>query len=167
MGEAHPSLHPQLTIRDPIIGNEAMLEHTAPAKSAQSRTTVQTTCRLSLSLEDTCAFKPVSFRLFLLSCSVTSNSFVRLWTVSCWVPLSTGFPRQEDWIQLPIPSPGDLPRDRTCISCIVGGFFLLLSGFQSSKNWNFPGGAVVKNPLVNARDAGLIPGHVSPFPRSV
>ena len=32
------------------------------------------------------------------------------WTVTCLVPLSMGFPRQEYWSGLPFPSPGDLPR---------------------------------------------------------
>ena len=32
-----------------------------------------------------------------------------LWTVTRQVPLSTGFSRQEYWIGLPFPSPGDLP----------------------------------------------------------
>ena len=32
------------------------------------------------------------------------------WTVTCLVPLSMGFPRQEYWSGLPFPSPGDLPN---------------------------------------------------------
>ena len=35
--------------------------------------------------------------------------FVTLWTVTCQVPLSTGFSRQEYWSGLPCPLPGDLP----------------------------------------------------------
>ena len=35
------------------------------------------------------------------------------WTVACQAPLSTGFPRQEYWSGLPLPSPGDLPDPRT------------------------------------------------------
>ena len=31
------------------------------------------------------------------------------WTVAHQTPLSMGFPRQEHWSGLPIPSPGDLP----------------------------------------------------------
>ena len=31
------------------------------------------------------------------------------WTVAGQAPLSMGFPRQEYWIGLPLPSPGDLP----------------------------------------------------------
>ena len=40
--------------------------------------------------------------------SVMSNS-VTLWTVALQAPLSMGFPRQEYWSGLPIPSPGGLP----------------------------------------------------------
>ena len=36
-------------------------------------------------------------------------------------PLSMGFFRQEYWSELPFPSPGNLLRDGTCISCIAGG----------------------------------------------
>ena len=35
--------------------------------------------------------------------------FVTPWTVACQVSLSMGFPRQEYWSGLPLPSPGDLP----------------------------------------------------------
>ena len=31
------------------------------------------------------------------------------WTVARQTPLSVGFPRQEYWSGLPLPSPGDLP----------------------------------------------------------
>ena len=32
------------------------------------------------------------------------------WTVARQAPLSLGFPRQEYWSGLPLPSPGDLPH---------------------------------------------------------
>ena len=35
--------------------------------------------------------------------------FVTPWTVAHQAPLSLGFPRQEYWIGLPFPPPGDLP----------------------------------------------------------
>ena len=35
------------------------------------------------------------------------------WSVPCQAPLSTGFPRQEDWSGLPFSSPGDLPTQGT------------------------------------------------------
>ena len=44
----------------------------------------------------------------IVSPSVISNS-VTPWTVARQAPLSTGFSRQEYWIGLPFPSPGDLP----------------------------------------------------------
>ena len=33
-----------------------------------------------------------------------------LWTTDCQVLLSIGFSRQENWNELPFPSPGDLPN---------------------------------------------------------
>ena len=48
------------------------------------------------------------------------------WTVACYTPLSTGFPRQENWSGLLFPSPwGSSPfRGRTPVSCIAGKFFI-------------------------------------------
>ena len=43
------------------------------------------------------------------SCSVVSDSFATPWTAARQAPLSMGFSRQEDWSELPFPSPGDLP----------------------------------------------------------
>ena len=34
------------------------------------------------------------------------------WTVVCQAPLSMGFPKQEHWSGLPLPSPGNLPDPR-------------------------------------------------------
>ena len=48
--------------------------------------------------------------LFVLNCSVVSDSSAMPWTVACQTPLSMGFPRQEYWRGLPFPSPGDLPN---------------------------------------------------------
>ena len=44
------------------------------------------------------------FRLYAMSTLVTP------WTVARQAPLSTGFPRQEYWSGLPLPSPGGLPN---------------------------------------------------------
>ena len=105
-GEAHRSLHPSWPAGIPPLGMK-------PCWSTQpqpSQPRAEQRCRQPVdSLRDICAFKPVSFRLLLFSSSVVSNSFVTLWTVSCRAPLSMGFPRQEYWSRLPIPSPGDLP----------------------------------------------------------
>ena len=38
-----------------------------------------------------------------------SDSFATPWPIACQAPLSTGFPRQEYWSELPFPSPGGLP----------------------------------------------------------
>ena len=40
---------------------------------------------------------------------VMSDSFATPWTVVLQVSLSTGFPRQEYWSELPFPSPMVLP----------------------------------------------------------
>ena len=46
------------------------------------------------------------------------------WTLADHAPLSMGFPRQEYWSGLPIPSPGDLPTPRTeSASPALGGEF--------------------------------------------
>ena len=50
------------------------------------------------------------------ACSVTQSCstlfhvqlLATLWTVACQPALSTGFPRQESWSELPFPSPGHL-----------------------------------------------------------
>ena len=55
----------------------------------------------------------VSIQTLLFSCSVVSDSFVTPWIVACQAPLSMGFPRQEYWSGLPVPSPGDLPDPGT------------------------------------------------------
>ena len=38
-----------------------------------------------------------------------SDFFVTPWTAALQDPLSMGFPRQEDWSELPFPSAGNLP----------------------------------------------------------
>ena len=59
-----------------------------------------------------------------------SDSFVTPWTVAHQVPLSIGFPRQEYWSGLPVPSPGDLPDPGIKLTSLdspplVGGFFTI------------------------------------------
>ena len=67
--------------------------------------------------------------------------FVTIWTVACQVPLSMGFPGQENWSGLPFPPSRESsqPRDQT---------------------WSpsFPRGSEVKASASNAGDLGLIPG---------
>ena len=41
-------------------------------------------------------------------CSVMSDIFGTLWTITHQAPLSMGFSRQEYWSGLPCPPPGDL-----------------------------------------------------------
>ena len=49
------------------------------------------------------------------------------WTVTCQVPLSTGFSRQEYW--LPFPSPGDLPNPRNKPGCPASEVDSLLTSY--------------------------------------
>ena len=50
------------------------------------------------------------------------------WVVAHQTPLSMGFPRQEYWIGLPFPSPGDLPDPgiETESPALAGRFFTAL-----------------------------------------
>ena len=51
--------------------------------------------------------------------------FVTIWAVVHQALLSTGFPRQEYWSGLPLPSPGDLPNQgiEPESPALAGGFF--------------------------------------------
>ena len=40
---------------------------------------------------------------------------VTLWAVACQTPLYMGFSRQEYWIGLPFPPPGDLPDRKSVV----------------------------------------------------
>ena len=48
--------------------------------------------------------------MLLLRHCVMSDSFATLWTVSCQVPLSMDFSKQEYWSRLPFSSLEDLPN---------------------------------------------------------
>ena len=53
-------------------------------------------------------------------------TLVTPWTVAHQAPLSLGFPRQEYWSGLPLPSPGDLPDpgiEPKSPALLAGGFF--------------------------------------------
>ena len=56
---------------------------------------------------------------------IVSDSFVTPWTVARQTPLSMGFPRQEYWSRLPVPSPGDIPDPgiKPASPALEGGFF--------------------------------------------
>ena len=45
-------------------------------------------------------------------------TLVTPWTVALQTPQYVGFPRQEHWCGLPVPSPGDLPNPRSN-SCLL------------------------------------------------
>ena len=67
----------------------------------------------------------IQIPVLLFSRSVTSDSFVTLWTVAHQAPLSMGFPRQEYWSGLPFPSPGDHPAPgiKPTSPALAGRFF--------------------------------------------
>ena len=54
-----------------------------------------------------------------------SPTLATLWTIAPQVPLSMGFPRQEDWSGLPFPSPRDTPDPgiEPRSPALAGGFF--------------------------------------------
>ena len=62
------------------------------------------------------------------------------WTVAHKAPVSMGFPRQEYWSGVPLPSPGELPNPGIetagpalqAVSCIAGRFFTEPSGKLSA-----------------------------------
>ena len=66
----------------------------------------------------------VIFLISIYTLSVCAQSLIRVqpfatpWTIASQAPLSMGFSRQENWSGLPFPTPGDLPREGNCISCI-------------------------------------------------
>ena len=53
--------------------------------------------------------------------------FANPWTIVCQISLSMGFPRQEYWSGLPVPTPGDLPDSGIQVSlaspALVGRVF--------------------------------------------
>ena len=59
------------------------------------------------------------------------------WSEACQDPLSVGFPRQEYWSLLPVPTPGDLPDPgiepmSLASLALVGGYF------TTSATWGAP-----------------------------
>ena len=70
----------------------------------------------------------------MLSHFSCAQLFVTLCTVAHQVPLSVGCPRQENWSELPLPSPGDLPNlgIKPAPPALAGGFF------TTSTTWEAP-----------------------------
>ena len=79
------------------------------------------------------AYRECLFLLIELRKKVKVKSLSRVqlfgtpWTVAHQAPPPMGFPRQEYWIGLPFPSPGDLPdpgvKPGSPSSCDAGGLF--------------------------------------------
>ena len=72
----------------------------------------------------------------MLSCFSYVGLFVIVWTITHQATLSMEFSRQEYWIRLPFPSPGDLPdlgiEPASLMSLAVAG------GFFTSATWEAP-----------------------------
>ena len=63
--------------------------------------------------------------------------FATLWTVAPEAPLSMGFSRQEYWIRLPCPAPGDLPNPGNKPTSLTS--LALADGFfTTSTTWEVP-----------------------------
>ena len=72
---------------------------------------------------------------------------VTLWTIAHQAPLCMGFFRQEHWIGLPGPLPGDLHHPgiepvSLMSPALAGGFF------TTSASWGFPGGEGTKKQVL-------------------
>ena len=59
-----------------------------------------------------------------------SDSFETLWTITCQVPLSMGFSKQEYWSGWPFLPPGDLSRP----GIKLGGFFSTGATWEALSN---------------------------------
>ena len=62
------------------------------------------------------------------------------WTAALQAPLSMGFPRQEYWSVLPVPSPGNLSNPRIQPACLMspalaGGFFIPSTTWEAIRSW--------------------------------
>ena len=71
-----------------------------------------------------------TLRSCVLSCSSCIQLFATQWTVAHWAPLSMGFSRQEYWMGLQCPPPGDLPDPgikpkSLVLPTLAGGFFTI------------------------------------------
>ena len=78
----------------------------------------------------------------VLNCFSHVQLFATLWTVAHQARLSMGFSRQESWIGLPCPPPGDLPhpeiKPESLLSPALAGRF-----FTTSTTWEAPFGLLV------------------------
>ena len=96
---------------------------------------------------------PVRVRVRVRVCvCVCDFSHVRLfatpWTITHQAPLFMGFSRQEYWIELPCPPPGDLPDPgiepmSLASPALAGGFFTTSANWEVRSN-NGGGGLVAK-----------------------
>ena len=69
----------------------------------------------------------------MLSCFSRVRRFATLWTLAHRASLSMGFSRQEYWIGLPCPPPGDLPDPGIESSSLLVNHFAILSNIFSAQ----------------------------------
>ena len=65
-----------------------------------------------------------------------------------------GFPKQEHWSGLPLPSPGDY----SALNVLHSSLDLILIKQQIHNRWGFPGGSDGRESACSVGDLGLIPG---------
>ena len=77
------------------------------------------------------------FKAHMLSCFSHFRLFATLWIVTHQVPLSMGFSRQEYWIGLSCPLPGDLPDPEVKPTSLIPPA-LASRFFTTSTTWKGP-----------------------------
>ena len=86
-------------------------------------------------------------------CAKLLQAFATLSIVARQVLPCMGFSRQKYWSELPFPSPGDLPRDRThvsYVSCTRRGFFAITAAAAvSDLGLRFPQQDTIQSPRWN------------------
>ena len=91
-----------LTVRGPYFHDR---QHACISWSSESVTLPKSICDIRM---PSVPMKGI-WKLCVLSHFSRVWLFVTPWTVACQAPLSMGFPRQEYWSELAVPSPWDLP----------------------------------------------------------
>ena len=101
--------------------------HQAPPSMGFSRQEYWSGLPLPSPITSTILFKRLMLKIskWVLHIGSSRQTLWTSWTVPHQAPLSMGFPKQEYWRRLPLPSPGDLPEPgiKPKSSALAGGFF--------------------------------------------
>ena len=88
---------------------------------------------------------PQRSRVYVLSCPVVSDS---LWPVDCSPPGSSVHGVRQarilEWVAMPSSRESSQPRDRTQVSCIAGGFFIIWAS-REAHQWSYINSIIRKN----------------------